>query len=178
MEAIAPRYALALFKIAQEQATFSSLHQQLVSLHTLIEQDRSWFTFLNNPFYTMPQKEALIQTVFPQATWGSLPSLMRLLIKNHRIRILPAIIKESIKLCEETLKIKHGQLFVANALSIQQRQDIETALATQLGVQLTLVEVIEPALLGGFRVEIDGKVYDTSILGKLEALTRHLKQRG
>ena len=178
MESVASRYALALVKLAEETSSLSLMHKQLQAMQTMLNQDPSWFAFLKNPFYTKIQKEAFIQTVFPVETWSSLMSFLRLLLKNHRMNALPSIVHEGIRLCETELHIKHGTIYVATALSSAQQNAIETALASRLDVTLRLTQHIEPSLLGGFRVDIEGKVYDASVLGKLEALTRHLKQRG
>jgi F-type H+-transporting ATPase subunit delta len=178
MESVASRYALALVKLAQETSSVEQLHTQLQTMQTMIKDTPQWFQFLNNPFYSRPQKETFIQTVFPTQTWGTLTPFLRLLLKNHRIRSVPSILHEAIHLCEQALHIKHGVIYVASKLSSDQQRAIENALATHLRVSLQLTQHIDPTLLGGFRVDINGKVYDASVLGKLDALTRHLKQRG
>jgi F-type H+-transporting ATPase subunit delta len=178
MESVASRYALALVKLAQETSSVDRLHTQLKTMQTMIKETPQWFAFLNNPFYTRQQKETFIQSIFPTEAWGSLTSFLRLILKNHRMRDVPSILHEAIHLCEEALHIKHGIIYVASTLSDAHQQTIENALASYLNVSLKLTQRIEPTLLGGFRVDINGKVYDASVLGKLEALTRHLKQRG
>lgn len=178
MESVATRYALALVKLAEENTSVDRLHVQLNALQSMLTTQPDWYAFLKNPFYTKAQKETFIQSIFPVETWGTLMSFLRLLLKNHRLIALPDILIEAIHLCETRLNLKHGRLVVASSLTEQQQKTIESALANHLGITLHLTQHIDPTLLGGFRVDIDGKVYDASVLGKLEALTRHLKQRG
>jgi F-type H+-transporting ATPase subunit delta len=178
MESVASRYALALFKLAESKAEQGTLRDQVNACQTLIQRDASWFLFLKNPFYTLSQKFSFIDTTFSSETWGMINPFLKLLIKNHRIQALVGILVEANRLCEQALAMKRGVLYVASPLTPNQKEAITTALASQLHIDLTLTEQKDPTLIGGFRVEIDGKVYDASIIGKLEALQRHLKNRG
>lgn len=64
----------------------------------------------------------------------------------------------------------HGKLLTALALDDKTLQETEQRFAAMLGEEVTLVQRVEPSLLGGVRVEIAGRVYDDSIQGQLLAL--------
>jgi F-type H+-transporting ATPase subunit delta len=178
MESVASRYALALFKLAETKPQQARLLEQVLTCQSLLKRDGDWFLFLKNPFFTVNQKHAFLDQSFSLGTWDMFNPFLKILLKNHRIQRLPEILIEALHLCEDALAIKQGILYVASPLSTTQRTAITEALSKQLNIQLTLEEHKDPTLLGGFRVEIDGKVYDASVMGKLEALQRHLKNRG
>ena len=178
MESIASRYALALHKLGEESGDLSSFLSQLMDVQALVEHDASFLSFLLNPFYTNTQKETLLRSVFSSQEGTIFLGFFLLLLQNHLLRYVPAMLEESIRLSEYTLGLRSGILYTATSMSDSDRQSIEKALSDLLHITLTLQQEHAPELLGGFRVNIDGKVYDASVLGKLDGLKSHLKKRG
>ena len=64
MESIASRYALALYKLAEESKDMTSFLSRLMEIEELIQTDANFLSLLKNPFYTVPQKMALLDAVF------------------------------------------------------------------------------------------------------------------
>lgn len=178
MESIASRYALALHKLGEESGDLSSFLSHLMDVDSLIQHDASFVSFLLNPFYSTNQKETFLRSIFSSQEETVFLGFFLLLLRNHRLRYGPAIIEEAIKLCEYTLGLRSGKVYTAIPMSDTDRQSIEKALSEHLEITLTLHQEHAPELLGGFRVNIDGKVYDASVLGKLDGLKSHLKKRG
>lgn len=178
MESIASRYALALYKLGEESKDLTLFLSRLMDVQALVEHEAMFLPFLRNPFYTLSQKETLLKHVFSTHDDHLFLGFFLLLLKNHRLAYVPAMIDEAIRLSEYALGLRSGKLYAATPMSNQDRQAIEKALAEHLKITLTLQQENAPELLGGFRVDIDGKVYDASLLGKLEGLKSHLKKRG
>lgn len=178
MESIASRYALALYKLAEESKDMTSFLSRLMDIEGLIQTDANFLSLLKNPFYTVPQKMALLDAVFTAKEDAVFLGFFRLLLRNHRLRYVPAILLEAIRLTEYALGMRSGTLYTATLMTDTEKQAIEKALSDQLHVSLSLIMKHQPSLIGGFRVDIDGKVYDASLLGKLEGLKSHLKKRG
>jgi len=61
---------------------------------------------------------------------------------------------------------------VARSLDDQQRQRLAAALARRFGTPVVLEEVVDPAVVGGVRVECGADVVDSTILSRLEAARR------
>ncbi len=60
-----------------------------------------------------------------------------------------------------------GKLYTPAAPSAEQLELIRRSFAQRLGDEVQLEVVVDPALIGGVRVEIDGRVYDGSVQNRL-----------
>jgi len=69
-----------------------------------------------------------------------------------------------------------GQLILSAEQPALERE-ITTRLSALLGKQVGLSTVINPRIIGGFVVELDGKVYDGSIRACLDDMRAFLTQR-
>ena len=63
-----------------------------------------------------------------------------------------------------------GFVYVAQALTPSQKTRLTTKVCQVMGCEVLLSERIDPSLLGGMRVELDGKVYDSTVRRELEKM--------
>ena len=68
-----------------------------------------------------------------------------------------------------------GKLLSAKPLSQDQLRAIESRFTALLGGPVRLTEETDPSLLGGVRVEIDGRVYDGSLRLQLQEVLKALQ---
>ena len=68
-----------------------------------------------------------------------------------------------------------GKLLSAKPLGQDQLRAIESRFTTLLGGPVRLIEETDPSLLGGVRVEIDGRVYDGSLRLQLQEVLKALQ---
>ena len=178
MDSIASRYGQALFKIAEEEKNFSLYIERIDALSSLLLLQPDFISLLKNSFYSTSQKHTLIDTAFPVSSFGYLGAFMKLLMKNHRLVFLENILKEAVLLCRQASDVQIGTLYSTFALTSDQIKAITQALMTQSKNNLTLTNVIDPSLIGGIRVDIEGKVYDASLLTQLTEMKQRLLKRG
>lgn len=68
-----------------------------------------------------------------------------------------------------------GTLFTAKPLDAQRIKQVEDRFSALLGAPVSLAVEQSEALLGGIRVEINGKAYDGSLRAQLNAVLDTLK---
>jgi F-type H+-transporting ATPase subunit delta len=178
MDSVASRYGQALFKIAEEEKNFPLYIERIDALSSLLLLQPDFINLLKNSFYTTTQKYTLIDTALPVVSFGYLGSFIKLLMKNHRLVFLENILKEAVLLCRQASDVQIGTLYSTFALTDEQIKAITQALMTQSKQNLTLKNVIDPSLIGGIRVDIEGKVYDASLLAQLTEMKQRLLKRG
>jgi F-type H+-transporting ATPase subunit delta len=178
MDSIASRYGQALFKIAEEEKSFPLYIERFDALLSLIVLQPDFISILKNSFYTTKQKHTLIEKALPVESFGYLGSFIKLLMKNHRLMFLESILKEALLLSREASSVSIGTIYSTFALSANHIQLITKALMTHSKNQLTLTNVIDPSLIGGIRVDIEGKVYDASLLAQVTEMKQRLLKRG
>lgn len=63
-----------------------------------------------------------------------------------------------------------GMVFSASPLSLVQKNKLKAKIQSVLGHEVALTEVVDSSLIGGLRVEINGRVYDNTVCRQLEKL--------
>ncbi len=178
MEPVASRYALALTKIANEsknkQAYLDACHQLL----QLIQTDPTLLHFLTNEFYEKPVKFKLVDELFGSTTWLQLGSFIKVLVQNRRTRYLEKILIEGIESLRVQLEKQVGFIYSVTALTKEQIIQLTDVLSTHLGHPISLTNQIDERLIGGFRIDIQGKIFDASLLHQLSTLKQRLLKRG
>ena len=178
MDSIPSRYALALFKIAKEKGQLLSFLEVCQNALPLFDRNSSIINFLSNEFFSSQQKIQLIDNVFPDKDYLFFGNFIKIVLNKHRTTLLHTIIKEAIELIQKELNQQNGFVYSVNPLTQDQLLKLEEALRVHLGTPISLQNRINKSLIGGFLVDIQGKVFDASMIEKLNNLRQRLLKRG
>jgi F-type H+-transporting ATPase subunit delta len=178
MDGIASRYALALTKIAKETNQLSVSLEVCQHALALVNHDSTFVKFLGNEFYSKEEKFEFIDRVFPKNEWTFFSNFMKLLLLKHRTTSLQSILKEAIEMIQFELKTQDGIVYSVNPLTVTQITKLEQALSDYYGHPITLQNKIRGDLIGGILLDIEGKVFDASMIEKLNNLRQRLMKRG
>jgi F-type H+-transporting ATPase subunit delta len=178
MEAIASRYALALYKLASENNALQDYVTALETTMHALATTPELLPFLHNEFYSRDDKRKIIDTFFSTLPALTIPSLCKVMLEKRRIKYFKAALEAALKLVEDALKQQQGTVFSVTPLSPEQLANLEHALGQHLHKKITLRNALDTTLIGGMRIVIQGKVYDASIQEKLANLKQRLQQRG
>ena len=178
MEGIASRYALALLKIAREGQVQANYLTCLETLLAMLTNDPTLSHFLGNAFYDQESKFLLIDQVLPKSTWYDLGDFLKVIVKKRRMPFLNDIIKAAMLLLEEDLKTRSGIVYSIAPLTDKQMALLQEAISDYLQIPVTLTNEVDASMLGGIRLDVNGKVFDASILSRLSSLRQTLLTRG
>jgi F-type H+-transporting ATPase subunit delta len=170
MSSIARRYAKAIVAVAQEQNALEQTGDELLLLRALAE-DPQIAHGLANPLLSASARRGLARAVAEQL---KLRPIMRdflcLLADHRRLDQLVGIADAYRKIIDEMLGRVRATITSAAPLTPEQTEAVTSALARQTGRTVLADEQVDPQLLGGVVVDIEGKVYDGSLRTQLEAL--------
>jgi len=166
---IARRYAEALFSLAREQSDVDKIESAYQQVLTDVAGVPEVSRFLAHPLVSREKKNEMIGKAFP-ALPGHLRNLIRLLVRNGREDYLDLIYEEYVTLRADEEGVIRVQVATAQEFSSEDRDRLTERLARALGRRVKLEERLDPELLGGVRLEIDGKVIDGTLRAKLEGL--------
>jgi len=97
-------------------------------------------------------------------------------IQKNRENILPEIIDRVIAMYKEMKGITMVRLISASEMNEQALARIDEKLK-KAGLVANVAEFeleVDPSLIGGFVIEIDDKLYDASVAGKMKKLSKEL----
>lgn len=101
-------------------------------------------------------------------------NFLYILIDKRRAAALPVILDSFESLLDERLGFSRAEITSAAELTEAQRASLTARLTQLTGRQVRLKFSIDPQLIGGVVARVGSTVYDGSVKGQLEALSKRL----
>jgi F-type H+-transporting ATPase subunit delta len=167
-----------LIDLAQEQDKLDLLLEDVKSFKALTE-NKDFYNLLKSPVVPLTKKRKIIDLLMKGKVDEMMLAFIRILITKNREAALPEVAEEFIRQYREIRHITTVKLTSATALSDTVLDNIKSKLSESGAAeqQIELTMHVDPDLLGGFILELDGKVYDSSIAHKLEQVRKQFKGR-
>ena len=168
-DAVARRYARALFALAEEQGTLDPVGASLAATARLLENPEV-ARVLTGPL-ARERKQELLRDIGASA--GAPPALrdfLQLLAERDRLRRLSAIQAVFDELVDRRRGRTRATMRSAAPLPPDALAELTRVFGALTGKQVIAEVRVEPELLAGVIVEVEGRVYDGSLrtqLGKL-----------
>lgn len=167
MNTVEREYAEALFAIAAEKEQVELYRTQLGEICDLVTAQTGYLEFLSSPAIDLTERLAAIDEAFSAHYEEEIISFLKLLCENRRIERFVQCAEEFFKLCLYMSGRVMATVTSAVELNELQRTALVSRLQTITQKKVDAVFQIEPAILGGIRIEVDGKTYDGTLLGRL-----------
>lgn len=174
---IARRYAQALFDLAQRRRETDLIATEVEQLLTLYKGSRLLRSLLENPIYRSQQKLGWLRPVLGDKLSPLLWTFMQLLVRRGREHLLNETCEAFLELYDTHKKRLRVQVRSAQPLSSAAQQRLTEKLkAAFQAEEVILSESLEPALIGGFIVEVGTRAADLSVRGRLHEIRKKLLQ--
>ncbi len=175
MSQAANNYGQALYDLAKEARLDAVILQQLEVLRESFAQEPEFLRLLATPNLTKEERCGVLEASFRGRVEPYLLNFMKLLTEKGHIRQFP----DCCKVYRRAYNADHGILCVrvcsAVALTQAQKQKLTQKLADLTGKTVQLENQVDPALLGGIRLDYDGVQVDGTVKNRLEAVGKLLK---
>lgn len=173
VQRIAGRYAKSLLDLAVEQNKLERVLEDVKSLKKATEH-RELYLLLKSPIVNAPKKLSIVEAIFGGKYDELTMAFLRILINKGREPFVPEVAEAFLSQYKSlkhiaSVKVTTAQALSAEALSGLQKK-LEAAIADASAVEIETA--VDPALIGGFVLEMGDKVYDASVTQKLEQLKR------
>jgi F-type H+-transporting ATPase subunit delta len=175
---IAKRYARALLGVAKEQNRLEETSHELDSVVAWLT-DAELAAALASPTLGTNARRALLGQLTEALHLSELTkNFLELLATRHRLDQVAAISQAYQSLADREMGRMRGTLRVARAIPDAALQEITTALEAVQHKQVLLSVEVDPSLLAGATLEIEGRVYDGSARTQLISVTRAMTRDG
>jgi len=155
-------YAQALFMLAAEENKTDEFSQHLAVVKAVVSENPEYIEFLASPAIPLGERIQAIDEAF-----GSMPeyivSLLKLLCENGRARTIPGCIDEYAKLVMALAHKSLANIYSAVELSDEQKSAVCAKLEKLTGRIVDPFYIIDESLIGGLKIEIEGKTYDGTV---------------
>ena len=165
---LARPYAEALFEVAAKGDVQAALQQ--IDALAAVAADDQLRQFADSPKVTSQQVFELIASVVSIPLSVTLQNLLRTVIENGRLTVLPEIAAQFHALANAGAGVSDATVSSAFPIEPAQLPDVVAALERRFGRRLNVTVAVEPALIGGIRVVVGDEVMDTSVKARLEQM--------
>lgn len=174
MTEIAKMYGGSLFELASEEGKDQQFLEELEAVCGIIRENPDYLRLLSLPELPQEERCRLLEEAFGGQVDVYLLNFMKILAGKHQIQALPDCCKEYGRLYREAHRIEIVTAVTAVALSDAQREALLEKLRGMTGKTIVLNNKVDPAVLGGVRLELDGRQIDGSVQHKLDGLRHSL----
>lgn len=162
-------YSKALFSLSLETDNIDEYADALEKIGLAINENPEYLEYLYSPAEPLSSRLLAINSAFSFAP-EYIISFLKLLCENGRIKQLPMLIDEFFALKELSENTITAEISSAIPLSQEQKQKLENKLFKKFNKNVNAIYTIDKALLGGMKIEIDGKTLDGSAAKKLSLI--------
>jgi F-type H+-transporting ATPase subunit delta len=171
---LARRYTRALFQLAREAGREEQVGQEVDQFYAAYCGSELQGVLTNPAFGIESRKRILIQVANAQDLSALSIHFLSLLLERDRLVHLPGIASCYRRLLNEAKGRIEGKVIGASPLERPHLERLRGALSGISGKEVVLHEEIDPALIGGLLVELEGKVYDGSVRTQLEQMKQRI----
>ena len=172
------RYAKALYKFAVENGDSQDVYELLKSLsfrYTALDELKR---AMLNPNVPNEEKGAYILQLVGGKPGSSLDKFLVMCMRNNRSEYLQKISLAYVDLSREAHEIAHVVITTAVPMPEAELDAIIAIVKKRLGAKtLEIEQKIDPELIGGFTVDINGLVLDASVKRELNELRLQLQKK-
>jgi len=168
-------YAEALFELAAQEDCLKETQDGLVTVISALRQTPAYADLLSSPAIGKEERIAALNQTFGEAVPRVLMGVLRMMVARGHVRGLEAMAREYRELAMQASGESIAEVTSAVPLKESEAVALRARLEKKLNRRVILHCETDPSLIGGMRVEIDGRVIDGSIRTKLQEIKEVMK---
>ncbi|MEO6683842.1 MAG: ATP synthase F1 subunit delta [Ginsengibacter sp.] len=165
---LAQRYAKSLVDISVEMNQFDAVHKDILYLQEVMKVSSEFVAMLRSPIIKADKKDKIIQAVTKDKISKITQTFLLLLTRKGRESDLPGIVKSFIEQFNKIKGLHNAKLTTASPISKELVESFVQKIKASSSIDhLNLETSVDDSLIGGFVLEMEGKLIDASILRDL-----------
>ncbi|PLT48376.1 F0F1 ATP synthase subunit delta [Paenibacillus sp. FSL W8-1187] len=174
---IAKRYAQALYEVAGTQGIVSEVRQQLQLVSEALNGDADVLRFLGTPGIEASEKTELVKKAIGDRVSSIVLNIVTLLIERGRYAAIGEVYAAYSRIADKASGESRATIYTALPLSAVELSKVVQQFSSLSGSRIIGEQVVDPSLIGGVKVRIGDKIYDGSLSGKLERLSKQMNSQ-
>ena len=175
MTQVANTYAEGLYTLAKEENLTEQLLDELSVLRQVVVAEPEYVRLLSAPNLSKAERCGIVDNGFRGKVHPYVLNFMKILTEKGYMRHFADCCEAYRTLYNRDNGILSVKAVSAVALTGEQQEKLTRKLETLTGKTVELVCRIDPAVLGGVRLDYDGKRVDGTVASRLESIGNLLK---
>lgn len=174
--AIARRYASALFTLAQEQGKIDDFQKELESVIKTVESSPELAATLDNQLMEAYIKKDVVHQIFTGQVSDTTVDFLKVVLDKRREMYLKDIYNYFVAAANESRNLRDAEVVSARELTEADLAEVKAKLEKMTGKTIRLTSKVDQSIIGGLVVRIGDKIIDGSVTKRLELLKETLLQ--
>ena len=167
-------YGTALVEAARDVGKEEQILEEAQAVVQLIEDEPDLHQFINYPGVSADEKKEVLKNIFEGRICEELLNFLYILVDKRRTMNFGRIIKVYKSLVEKEEGVSYGTVYSVVKLSDERIAELEEQTSKLLQMKVKLENEIDPSLLAGFKVLVEGKIIDASYRKKFDELASQM----
>lgn len=169
-------YGKALFDAAVELDKIDEIREEIDTIDIILKREPEFVSLLCSPAIPAAKKKNMLRSVFEGKVCQEVLSFLFILIGKGRMTHYHRIVRDYLKRMDTYREQAYGKIYSARPLSEAQLTKFEEETGALLREKVQLKNKVDPSLLGGVKIMVDGKLIDASLRSQLKALEDKMKK--
>ena len=171
MSRAAIRYAKAILETAVSAGKTVQVNDDMKSIVDSVSGSQELSEFLSSPIISSEVKMNALSEVFANVQ-SETKMLFKLLQENKRFEILEPIALQFNRLFDEMNGVEVAKVTTAFPITPELETKVLAKIAEISNKKITIENIVDPSIIGGFVLRIGDKQYNASVANRLQELKR------
>jgi F-type H+-transporting ATPase subunit delta len=171
---ISIRYARALYTLAEEKELHHQVYQEMSTVADSFISLPQLTDALSNPMYSVSEKEKLLTTSAGTQISPIMRQFIHFVIEKGREEFMLFIAMSYQDIYRKEQKIVLGKITSARQMNEESLARIKKYIAEHYDSNLLLTTHVDPAIIGGFVMEVNNFRFDVSVRTELQNIQKQM----
>ena len=168
-------YGEALYALAKDENKSDLILGQLKALDESFAAEPDFLRLMSAPNLSKIERKEILDACFKGKADAYLLNFLKILMEKGYIRQFSSCVQVFCQRYNEDHGIMTVSAVTAVPMTDTQKNKLASKLSGITGKQIELINTIDPACIGGVRLDYDGKRVDDTIIHRLDAVSSMLK---
>lgn len=169
-------YGGSLYDLAAEEHLTKPIYDDMLAVRDILRENPDYLRLLSEPAIKKEERLDLIEKAFGAACERYLVSFLKLLCDRNLLGEFEGCFTAYKKRYNADHNIAEAVVTSAVALSDGQLKTLGDKLGKYSGKTVVITQRIDPKVLAGIKVELEGRQLDGTVSGRLDNMSRKLSE--
>ncbi|MCL2364944.1 MAG: ATP synthase F1 subunit delta [Defluviitaleaceae bacterium] len=175
MADLGKRYATALFELSAQQGLLARYLEQATMLRDALQADECK-SFITHPRISGTDKKAFFDEAFKGKIHDHLMGFLHLTVNKNREDFLLPALNALVKMIRTHHNETTARVVSAVPLSKKQLTEMAALLTRKLHKKVDIHVVVDPAVIGGLSIQVDGFFIDRTLRYQLRSMKEEISK--
>ncbi len=169
-------YGQSLYDLAVAEGISDEILKEMEAVRSIFVENPDYVTLLSEPSIPKKERLGLIDEAFGDSLQVYLLNFIKILVEKGLLRSFSACFKRYRASYNSDHGIEDAVVTSAVPLKDDSFDQLKKRLESLTGKKILLKQKVDPDVLGGIKVELEDRLYDGTVKGRLKELGRRFEE--